>query len=91
MNHHINMKKHEMLNWIDSISLAVYDTALFLDTHPDDKEALEYFKHCSQLRNEALEEYAKNYGPLQIDEVNASDQDYWNWINQPWPWDLGGC
>lgn len=77
----------EMLRKIDAVSLAMQDTVLFLDTHPVDGEALAFFDECSKMRNEYLEAYAKEYGPLIIDDVTTSDADYWNWINQPWPWE----
>ena len=83
--------RKELLHWINVVSFAVYDAQLFLDTHPDCKDALEYFYEYNQLRNEALKEYAKYYGPLTIDTAAASCSDRWNWINEPWPWQEGGC
>ncbi len=86
----MNAYKDDMLEWINAVSLAMQDTVLFLDTHPNNKAALAYFDECSNMRNEALKEYAKKYGPLLVDDVTMSDEDYWNWINQPWPWEEGG-
>ncbi|MEF9942206.1 MAG: spore coat protein CotJB [Lachnospiraceae bacterium] len=81
----------ELLCWINAVSLAVLDAQLFLDTHPCDAEALAYFHEYDQLRNQALKEYAKCYGPLTIDTATLSCVDRWNWINEPWPWQEGGC
>ena len=39
---------------------------------------------------EALKEYAEVYGPLTVDTV-SENSDCWNWINEPWPWQEGGC
>ncbi len=50
-----------------------------------------YFHEYSKLRNQALKEYAKYYGPLTIDTTMTSCTDRWNWINEPWPWQEGGC
>ncbi len=86
----MNMRRSDLLDYIDAVSLAVVDTVLFLDTHPKNTEALEYFKECSKMRNAALDEYAKRYGPLTVDTVTLSDDEYWNWIDQPWPWEEGG-
>ena len=58
--------RSELMNWIYAVSFAVDDVKLFLDTHPTDTKALEYFHEYSKLRNQALDEYAKYYG---IDEV----------------------
>ena len=86
----MNMRRKELLEYIDEVSLAVVDTVLFLDTHPKDSKAFSYFKECSKMRSVALDEYAKRYGPLTIDTITLSDDEYWNWIDQPWPWEEGG-
>lgn len=83
--------RKELLDWINAISFALNDVNLFLDTHPCDENALAYFHECSRLRNQALKEYAAYYGPLTIDTAVESCADYWNWINDPWPWQEGGC
>ncbi len=83
--------RKEMLQWVNVVSFAVDDVKLFLDTHPCDPEALAYFAEFSKLRNQALKEYAKYFGPLTIDTVTASPCEKWNWINEPWPWQEGGC
>ena len=32
----------------------------------------------------------KYYGPLTLDTA-TTQMDYWKWINEPWPWQEGGC
>lgn len=83
--------RKELFDRINVISFAVDDVKLFLDTHPCNEDALAYFQEYSRMRNEALKEYAKHYGPLTIDTVVYSCADTWNWINEPWPWQEGGC
>lgn len=83
--------KKDLLRWINIVSFAVDDASLFLNTHPNDADALAYFHEYSKLRNQALREYAKYYGPLTIETARESCNDYWNWINEPWPWQEGGC
>lgn len=80
----------DLMNHIYAVSFAVDDVKLFLDTHPCDQEALSYFAEYKYERNYALSEYAKYYGPLTVDSSN-SPLDYWKWINDPWPWQKGGC
>lgn len=81
--------RKDLLQWINVVSFAVDDVKLFLDTHPCDQNALAYFQEYSRMRNEALKEYAKYYGPLTIDTAAESCADRWNWINEPWPWQEG--
>ncbi len=80
----------QMLHYVDMVSFAVIEANLFLDTHPDDEEALAYFRHYSKLRNKALKEYAEAYGPLTIDTANMNNCETWEWVKDPWPWQAGG-
>ena len=36
------MNRNQLLQWINEVSFAVTDISLYLDTHPDDKEALAF-------------------------------------------------
>lgn len=80
--------KKELLEWINIVSFAVDDVKLFLDTHPNCTEALEFFDEFKKQRVQALKEYAKYYGPLTLDTA-TTQMDYWKWINDPWPWQEG--
>lgn len=80
----------ELLDWINIVSFVCDDTKLFLDTHPDNTEALEFFEEFKNQRIQALQEYAKYYGPLTLDTM-CTPADRWKWINTPWPWQEGGC
>ncbi len=81
----------DLLQQISKVSFAVDDVKLYLDTHPCDEEAIAYFQKYSHMRNEALKEYAKYYCPLTVDTALYSDCETWNWTEEPWPWQEGGC
>lgn len=83
-----NMEKKNLLFYIDAVSFAALDASLYLDTHPDDTEALEYFQHFNKARQQALHEYAIRFGPLTLNETQHNDT--WKWATQPWPWE-GDC
>ena len=74
----------QLKRFIDEVSFAMGDVILFLDTHPCDEEALKCYEEYRKLREEAMEEYTKNYGPLLNDQVPPADK--WKWALQPWPW-----
>lgn len=78
------------MNTINEVSFAVDDIKLYLDTHPDDEKALDFFKEKSMIRNEALKAYAAQYGPLTIDTEDDTCSRQWDWVMQPWPWE-GVC
>lgn len=79
------MTKEQLLRWISYTKFACVDVSLYLDTHPCDMEALSYFQEYNRLYNEAMDEYAKAYGSLTISHARYSNT-YWDWVNQPWPW-----
>ena len=83
------MNQSQLLHWIDMVSFAVVEITEYLDTHPDDEEALKYFNHYADLRRTALCAYAQNYTPLTIDTANPDN--YWRWTSDPWPWEGGDC
>ncbi|MBR0409726.1 MAG: spore coat protein CotJB [Eubacterium sp.] len=85
-----NMEKQNLLYYINVVSFAALDASLYLDSHPDDEEALEYFNHYNEARQQATEEYSARFGPLCLDKVTAA-ADQWKWATQPWPWEGGGC
>lgn len=70
------------------LGFALIETALFLDTHPDNTEALEYYCQIKNRYAEAVKEYEKTCAPLTLDRVD--NDNYWMWVKTPWPWE-GGC
>ena len=82
--------RKQLMNTINEVSFAVDDIKLYLDTHPDDEKALDFFKEKSMIRNEALKAYAAQYGPLTIDTGDDTCSRQWDWVMQPWPWE-GVC
>lgn len=86
-----SMNRRQLMDHINQVSFAVDEVKLYLDTHPCDREALAYFREMSRKRNHALKEYAAAYGPLTVDTAEESCTERWNWINEPWPWQEGGC
>ena len=76
--------KKELRKFIDQVTFAMDDIILFLDTHPCNKEALACYQEYKKMRQEAVEEYTKCYGPLLNDNVAPGCE--WQWALQPWPW-----
>ena len=52
--------------------------------------ALSYFQEYSRLRNQALRDFSSMYGPLTVDTARANQQS-WEWVSEPWPWEGGAC
>ena len=85
MNNYMEQKK--LLHWISMISFSIVDLTQYLNTHPKDCEALDYFRQLSKLRAQTLKEYTSIYGPLVLDGYQPDDS--WCWTLQPWPWEGG--
>ncbi len=81
-------EREKMLYKIMALSFAINDLNLYLDLHPDNKEAFDLFKKYVEEKRTLSKEYDKVYGPLSVTKTTGSK---FNWINSPWPWDdFGG-
>lgn len=49
---------------MQALAFAVQELALYLDTHRDDREALELYRRYQQLLEKVRAEYQKRFGPL---------------------------
>jgi spore coat protein JB len=73
------------LTELQVLGFALHDLALYLDTHRDDKEALEVYRNYQQIYHKAMMEYSNKYGPL-THSAPSSRTDY-DWLSNPWPWE----
>lgn len=75
------------LTELQALGFAVQELALYLDTHRDDREALELYRNYQQMFERCREEYRKTHGPL--NHMQASDSESYDWLDDPWPWEYG--
>lgn len=80
-----NMDKENLLRKIQALSFAKVETELYLDTHPEVRQALEYYRNILSELDEAMTEYQNKYGPL-FAEGTVGDR--WTWVEGKWPWQL---
>ena len=83
----MNMDCKQLMNFIDQTSFAMDDVMLYLDTHPCDQAALNYYHQVTNARTQAMEAYQRACGPLMADQVTSDN--YWTWITGKWPWEGG--
>ncbi|MCR5792822.1 MAG: spore coat protein CotJB [Lachnospiraceae bacterium] len=76
-----------MMRYICELGFALDDVTLYLDTHPTDANAIDYYNNYKKMYREAKQDYTRQYGPLNDYEVNCNNG--WSWINTPWPWERG--
>lgn len=77
--------RKQAMDEIDQLSFALTDTALFLDTHPLDMNALTFYHQILQRKRSAVNVYTALFGPLDNQSVTSKNE--WTWINDPWPWE----
>ena len=78
-------KKDTPKTQLQTLAFAVQELALYLDTHRDDKEALQQYREYQRMYERCLMEYKKHHGPM--NHTRASDSDCYDWLDDPWPWE----
>lgn len=73
------------LTELQALAFAVQELALYLDTHREDREALELYRSYQQMYERCREEFKKKHGPL--NHLHASEAECYNWLDDPWPWE----
>jgi len=81
----IKKERLELLKEIMALEFSLVDLNLYLDTHPEDERALMVFDQYSRKHRNLREKYEREYGPLTALEAGNRQ---WNWIDEPWPWEI---
>ena len=74
-------QKQVLLNRIRVCAFVLTESALYLDTHPDDAQALEFYHKHLAMRQQAMEEYSKQYGTLVRTQPHSTE--HWDWVDNP--------
>ena len=69
---------------LQTMAFAIQELALYLDTHREDKEALEMYRAYQKIYKEGKMKYEKENGPLNHMSVAG---DSYQWLDDPWPWE----
>ena len=83
----VNQKEKPVtpLSELQALGFAVQELALYLDTHRDDKEALELYQNYQAMYEHCRETYRKQCGPM--NHFQTGDSGEYMWLNDPWPWE----
>jgi len=80
------MNKEQALKQVQIYSFALYDTGLFLDTHPTNQTALAFYEENQKKYVEAVAFYEEKFGPLTMSGTDTEKG--WAWADTPWPWEM---
>jgi spore coat protein JB len=81
--------KNNVIKAVYELGFVMTEVLLYLDTHPNDSEAIEYYAEMRQRYNEAVEAYENMIGPLSFNRTGADN--YFDWAATPLPWEKEGC
>ena len=62
---------------IMSVGFVCFELRLYLDTHPNDAKALEYYRHYNKILKDLKEK----------DCEQSEKPGYNSWVFDPWPWE----
>lgn len=78
------MTRETLLKQLSALDFVAVDLQLFLDTHPNDKDALNQYNQINAQAAALRQQYESTCGPLW--SFRSASQYPWQWINDPWPW-----
>ena len=78
---------YPLMEQLQTVDFVLVDLTLYLDTHPDDFEAINQFNHYAKERKQLKKSFESRFGPL-LQYGNSYSGYPWNWADCPWPWQL---
>lgn len=76
----------EMLKKLQELQFMTVELNLYLNTHPDDAQALSQYNLYAAQQMMLKNKYEQSYGPLS-NFGTAFGKVPWNYIYEPWPWE----
>ena len=74
-----------MKSELQTLAFAIQELALYLDTHRDDREALELYQSYQEIYHKCMEEYTQKRRPL--NHRTPTTGACYQWLDDPWPWE----
>ena len=82
----IKMDRDLILEQLTALDFMAVDLGLYLNTNPDDREALMHYNSIILNAQNTRERFEEYYGPL-CSFRSGSNPDVWRWVDCPWPWE----
>jgi len=79
------MNRDQLLWIMTAEQFASFDVQLYLDTHPNDKNAYYLMERYKNNYKTHKQEFESAYGPLTADCAGFGHT--WSWVGNPWPWE----
>lgn len=79
-------ERENALYQIQETSFAAHDINLYLDTNPNDTNAIRLYNEYNNGEKMLIDAYERKYGPINLSDTNGLSMTPWAWIKEPWPW-----
>lgn len=76
--------KQALMHKIQMYAFTAHECALYLDCHPNNRNALKKYSEAVKMLNETVSTYEGLYGELSQNRLTAENG--WNWVKGTWPW-----
>lgn len=84
---HVDERYYKLLCELQEIDFVLVELTLYLDTHPNDANALQQYNTFAQKRKPVVNEIEKFYGPM-MQFGHSYSRFPWQWALPPWPWQV---
>jgi spore coat protein JB len=78
---------YRQLEELQQVDFALVELNLYLDTHPNDVQALQQFNQLVQQRQQLAYQFETQFGPL-LGFGHSFSRFPWQWKETPWPWQV---
>ena len=68
---------------LQTLGFAIQELALYLDTHRNDREALEQYRAYQEMYKKIMEQHG-----MQMTHQQMGHGEEYEWLNDPWPWEF---
>lgn len=79
-------ERQRALYQIQEMAFAAHDINLYLDTHPNDSNAIRLYNEYNTQERMLNDAYERKYGPIDLSDNEGLSMTPWAWIKEPWPW-----
>lgn len=75
------------LEELQKVDFVLVELTLYLDTHPNDLQAIQQYNQLAQVRRGIADAFQRKYGPL-MPFGHSFTRFPWQWVQTPWPWQV---
>ncbi|PJN89675.1 spore coat protein CotJB [Bacillus sp. mrc49] len=79
---------YHLLEQIQAADFVLVELTHYLDTHPNDQQALQQFNQFHEYSRQLKAVFEPKYGPLLGFGNSSGDENKWEWGQGPWPWQV---